>query len=112
MTDDITVTRNEERSRYEIHVGERRGGVLLYEEEEGGRVVVPHTEIRAEFKGMGLGSTLAAEALADLARRGDTVTPTCPFITHYLRENEVPGLIVDWPESDDAADSAAPSEPA
>ncbi len=110
MTDEITVTRNEEKSRYEIHVGDELGGFLELEPHEGGAVVLPHTEIDSAFKGKGLGSKLAGEALADMARRGEGVRPTCPFISHYLRENEVAGLIVDWPEEDDAGDAATPSE--
>jgi predicted GNAT family acetyltransferase len=112
MTDEITVTRNDEKSRYEIHVGDRIGGFLEYEQSEDGPVIVPHTEVDDTFKGMGLGSRLAGEALADLARRGDVVTPFCPFVKHYLRENEVPGLLVEWPERSEATESAAPSEPA
>lgn len=110
MTDEITVTRNEEKSRYEIHVGDELGGYLELKPREGGVVGVPHTEIDSAFKGKGLGSKLAGEALADMARRGEAVRPTCPFISHYLRENEVAGLIVDWPDEEDAGDAATPSE--
>ena len=110
MTDAITVTRNEEKSRYEIHLGEKLGGFLEIEPNEGGAVVLPHTEIDPGFKGEGLGSKLAAEALADMARRGEAVRPTCPFIVHYLRENEVAGLVVDWAEDEDGSDAATPSE--
>ncbi|QEW01777.1 GNAT family N-acetyltransferase [Microbacterium lushaniae] len=109
MTDDMTVTRNDEQSRYEIHVGDRLGGFLVLEPSEEGAVNLPHTQIDPDFKGQGLGTTLVAEALADLARRGEAVRPTCPFVTHYLRENEVAGLIVDWAD-DDPEEAAAPSE--
>lgn len=114
MTDDVqtTVERNEDRRRYEILVDGAVGGFLLYRPAEDGRVVLPHTEIDPAYKGRGLGSILAAEALADLARRGGVVVPECPFVAHYLTENEVAGLVVEWPEADDAVDAAAPSEPA
>lgn len=110
MTADITVTRNDEKSRYEIHVEDELGGYVTIEPSDNGSVVVPHTEIDPAFKGEGLGSRLVGEALADLARRGDTVTPTCPFVVHYLRENEVAGLIVDWPTEEDGEEAATPSE--
>lgn len=112
MTDDLTVTRNDEAHRYEIHVNGELGGVLQFRPAGEGRVVLPHTEIDGAFKGMGLGSTLASESLADLARRGDTIIPTCPFVVHYLHDHDVPGLVIDWPQHEDAADSADPSEPA
>lgn len=114
MTEEVqtTVERNEDRARYEIRVDGEVGGFLLYRPAEDGRVVLPHTEIDPAYEGRGLGSTLAAEALADLARRGDVVVPECPFVAHYLQQNEVAGLVVEWPEAHDAADAAAPSEPA
>ncbi|MGO1630292.1 MAG: GNAT family N-acetyltransferase [Microbacterium sp.] len=59
-----------------------------------------HTETDPAFKGRGLGSALAAEALADVVSRGDTIMPLCPFIEKYLRENDVPGAVVEWPTRD------------
>ncbi|MDF2044712.1 GNAT family N-acetyltransferase [Microbacterium sp. Kw_RZR3] len=112
MTDALTVTRNDDAHRYEIHVGEELGGFLEFRPAGEGRVVLPHTEVDSAFKGRGLGSTLASEALGDLARRGDSVIPSCPFVAHYLREHDVPGLVIEWPHDTDAADSADPSEPA
>ncbi|MCK6066397.1 MULTISPECIES: GNAT family N-acetyltransferase [Microbacterium] len=107
--DDITVTRNDDESRYEIHVGDTLGGFLVLEPSDEGAVELPHTQVDSAFKGRGLGTTLVGEALADLARRGDAVRPTCPFVVNYLRENEVAGLVVDW--ADDAPeDAASPSE--
>ena len=38
-----------------------------------------------------------APALADAARRGDTIVPLCPFIAAYLQKNEVAGAVVEWP---------------
>lgn len=112
MTDAVTVTRNDEARRYEVHVNGELGGVLQFRPAGEGRVVLPHTEVDSAFTGMGLGSTLASEALADLAQRGDTIVPTCPFVAHYLQEHDVPGLVIDWPAHEDAADSADPGEPA
>jgi uncharacterized protein len=107
-----TVTRNEERARYEIRVDDAVAGFLLVRPAADGRVVLPHTEVDPAYKGQGLGVTLASEALADLARRGDVVVPECPFVQHYLKENEVAGLVVEWPDEDDATDAASPAEPA
>jgi uncharacterized protein len=109
---ETTVERNEQRKRYEVRVDGEVGGFLLYRPAPDGRVILPHTEVDPAFKGQGLGSILAAEALADLARRGDVIVPECPFVAHYLTEHEVAGLVVEWPDSDDATDAAAPAEPA
>jgi predicted GNAT family acetyltransferase len=112
MTDAVTVTRNDEAHRYEVHLDGELGGFLEFRPAGEDRVVLPHTEVDPAFTGKGLGSALASEALSDLARRGDAVIPTCPFVAHYLREHDVAGLVIDWPNREDAADSADPGEPA
>lgn len=99
VSEQLTVSRDEEQSRYEIHVGGRLGGYAQYRVDSRGRFVFPDTQIDPAFKGRGLGTTLVAEAMADAAERGDTVVPSCPFVVRYLRDNEVPGLSIDWPES-------------
>lgn len=104
MTDPIpTVDRNDEKSRYEVHVGDTLAGFVVFETDEHGRLVFVHTEIDHAFAGRGLGSVLVGEALADVARRGETVVPVCPFVVKYLRGHEVPGLDVAWrPTADEA----------
>lgn len=99
MTDTQTsVTRNDDKSRYEIHVGETLGGYTEFRPDSQGRLVFPSTEIDPAFKGQGLGTTLVAEAMTDAASRGDTVVPVCSFVVRYLEKNDVPGLTVAWPE--------------
>ena len=98
----LTVTRDDEKGRYEIFVDGALGGYTTFRADSGGRVVYPETEIDPTFKGRGLGTKLVAQAMAEAAERGETVVPACPFVEHYLRENEVDGLSVDWPESADA----------
>lgn len=113
MTDATnTVTRNDAKERYDIHVDDVLAGFAHFRRDSRDRLVFDHTEIDDAFAGRGLGKTLAAEALADVAGRGETVVPECSFIVKYLRRNEVPGLEVDWREDEDAAtDTAAEAEP-
>lgn len=105
-----TVTRNDEQSRYEIHVGDTLAGFVEFAPDTSRRVVLTHTEVDPAFKGRGLAATLVNESLGDLARRGETVVPRCPFVVSYLKENEIAGLVVDWPHQADAGDSASPGE--
>jgi predicted GNAT family acetyltransferase len=96
MDDTLTVTRNDEAGRYEIHVGDVLGGFTEFEVEANGELIFPHTEVDPAFKGRGLGTTLIEGAMADVAGRGERVVPLCPFVRRYLKENDVPGLDVDW----------------
>lgn len=93
----LDVTRNEDAGRYEIRVGETLGGFAEFSLDGRGRLVFRHTEIDPAFAGKGLGSTLAREALTDVAARGETMVPRCPFIVRFLEQNEVEGLSIDWP---------------
>lgn len=92
------IERNDAESRYEIWVGEVLGGFTEFEPDTHGRLVFPHTEIDPAFKGQGLGGILVERALADVAGRGETVVPRCPFVVRFLHRHEVPGLAVDWPD--------------
>jgi len=94
---DITVTRNDDASRYEIHHDGVLAGFAEFERRPGEFRFI-HTEIDPAFRGKGLAGALAADAVADAAATGDVLVPYCPFIEKYLRTHEVPGAEVRWPE--------------
>lgn len=96
--DEITVVRNDEDRRYEIRVGDVLAGFTTFRPDAQGRLRFPHTEVDPAFRGRGLAQRVVADAMADAARRHETVIPHCPVVSKYLRENEVPGLTVVWPE--------------
>lgn len=75
-----------ELSRYEIRVDDKLAGYTVYRRSPG-VVDFLHTEIEPAFEGRGLGSKLAAGALADVRARGDRVVATCPFIAAYLKRH-------------------------
>jgi uncharacterized protein len=108
--DEKTVTRNDEASRYEIHVGGALGGYSEFRIDARGRVVLPHTEIDPAFAGQGLGKVLVSDMLGDIARRGETIVPHCAFVRRYLKDNDVAGLVIDWPDESDAQDAASGGE--
>ena len=95
-TEQTTVTRNDEEHRYEVHVGDVLAGFTTFRESRG-RLLFPHTEVDPAFRGRGLAQAVVSEAMADAARRGETVVPHCPVVAKYLRENPVPGLTIEWP---------------
>ncbi|OXM73054.1 MULTISPECIES: GNAT family N-acetyltransferase [Amycolatopsis] len=91
------VTRNEEKSRYEIFVGDELGGFAEYRE-RGDNVIFTHTEIDDAFSGQGLGSKLASAVIEDAVRRGKTIVPLCPFIAAHLRKHPEHDAHVRWPD--------------
>ncbi|UNK70439.1 GNAT family N-acetyltransferase [Microbacterium sp. H1-D42] len=93
---ELTVTRNDDASRYEIHSDGTLAGFAEFDRRPG-EIRFIHTEIDNAFQGRGLAGILAAEALADAVASGATIVPYCPYIAGYLKKNEVPGAQIRWP---------------
>jgi predicted GNAT family acetyltransferase len=85
--DDIRVTDNPGKSRYEARLGERVLGLVDYRLEPDGRIVLVHTEVQPDAEGKGVGGRLAKGALEDVRARGLKLTVVCPFITSYLKRH-------------------------
>lgn len=95
---DITVTRNDEDSRFEIRSDDVLAGFAAFDLRPGS-IRFLHTEIDPAFQGQGLASKLASEALADAVGRGEAIVPLCPYIAKYLETHDVPGAEIRWPKS-------------
>lgn len=54
--------------------------------------------------------TRPGEAMADEARRGNTVIPVCPFVIKYLKSHDVPGLKIEWRPRDVEVAESAPTD--
>ncbi|WP_029258757.1 MULTISPECIES: GNAT family N-acetyltransferase [unclassified Microbacterium] len=107
---DITVTRNDDESRYEIRSDDVLAGFAAYDLRPGSIRFI-HTEVDPAFQGQGLAGKLAAEALADAAGRGDAIVPLCPYIAKYLETHEIPGAEIRWPQTPSAPVGTAGEDP-
>lgn len=94
MSDVVSVARNDETSRYEIHVGDTLAGFTEFSVKPETVLVFPHTEVFPEFGGRGLAGELVRFAMTDVAARNESVLPLCPFVVKYLETHDVPGLTV------------------
>ncbi|MGF2949130.1 GNAT family N-acetyltransferase [Microbacterium alcoholitolerans] len=95
---ELTVTRNDDASRYEIHSDGTLAGFADFERRPG-EIRFTHTEVDHAFQGRGLAGVLAADALADAVASGGTIVPYCPYIAKYLKTHEVAGAEVRWPNA-------------
>lgn len=87
------VTPRPDQHRYEIAVDGRPAGFTEYSDYRRVRTFL-HTEIDAEYEGLGLGSVLIADALDDVRERGMTIVPRCPFVQAYVDHHpEVADLV-------------------
>jgi hypothetical protein len=86
--DDVRIVDNPAEQRYEAHLNGRVAGISEYTLEPGAsQITFVHTEVDPAYEGKGVGSRLAAGALADVRARGLTVVAECPFIGAYLRRH-------------------------
>ena len=93
MSDELTVTDDAERRRYEVRVGSELAGFVDYHAQPG-LITVLHTEVDPAFEGQGVGSRLVEGMLDDIRARGLRVLPICPFVRAYVRRHpEVRDLV-------------------
>jgi len=85
-----TVTDNPKSSRFEITVEGELAGFVDYRK-DGDEFALPHTRIFDQFGGKGMGHVLIEGSLKEIAKRGGTVLPYCPFIPPIIRDN--PGFL-------------------
>ena len=81
-----TVADNPASSRFEITVDGELAGFVDYRK-HGEEYALPHTRVFTQFEGHGVGSELVRGALAEIAKRGGTVLPYCPFVPKVIRDN-------------------------
>lgn len=82
-TDAPVVTDNAAESRFEVHVGGERAGLVQYQR-RGNELSILHTEVGEKFQGMGLAGILARAALDQARARGESVLPFCPYTRSWI----------------------------
>ncbi|WP_288023700.1 GNAT family N-acetyltransferase [Arthrobacter sp.] len=83
---DVTMTRNDARHRYELHVGAELGVIILFRELPG-HIDLIHTETQDGFEGRGLAKVLARYALDDVVASGKRIIPHCPYVARFVEKN-------------------------
>lgn len=98
---EVSVTRNEAKSRYEIaYSGSAKpAGFTEYLINDNDRIFY-HTEVDENFGGRGLASILIGEAIKDTFPSGQTVVGLCPFVKGYVGKNGYDGSYRDGTEDD------------
>jgi predicted GNAT family acetyltransferase len=86
QADSPVVTDNAGQSRFEVHVGGERAGLVDYHR-NGDLLSLTHTEVGDNFQGLGLASTLARFALDSARERGLGVLPSCSYISGWIRKH-------------------------
>jgi uncharacterized protein len=73
-------------SRLEARVGDELVGIVEYRLGTGW-IALLHTEVLPAMEGRGVGSRMAAAAIADARKRGLRVIVRCPFIGAWLERH-------------------------
>lgn len=81
-SDEITITNNPEKGRYETTVDGKLA--LLEYRDAGGQRYYTHTEVPPALEGRGIGSRLARAALDEAQAQQLSIVPLCPFVRSYI----------------------------
>jgi predicted GNAT family acetyltransferase len=87
MSADITVTRSDERSRFEATLDGEVAGYAEFELGDG-RIEFTHTVVDDAYEGKGVGSALVGQALDQARTAGLDVVATCPFVRSYIERHQ------------------------
>lgn len=82
----ITISDNEDQTRFELRLDGELAGFLLYRRHPA-VITLVHTEIFPSFEGRGLASQLIGSALDTARERGLEVLPVCPFVQDFIRKH-------------------------
>jgi len=94
MSSDISVTRNDERGRFEAIIDGEVAGFSEFSLGEG-RIEFTHTVVEDAFEGKGVGGALVSQALDQVRAEGLAVVATCKFVRGYIeRHPEYADLLV------------------
>jgi predicted GNAT family acetyltransferase len=87
-TEDPRLERNEEKSRYELWLGDELAGTLKTRNDaDADAIVLVATRVDPAFEGHGYGSRLVARALSDARASGAKVIVECEFAQAYLQRH-------------------------
>jgi predicted GNAT family acetyltransferase len=99
---DVAIADNPAESRFEISVDGELAGLAAYRDGQAGRAFT-HTEVAAEYEGMGLASQLIRYALDEARNAGRKVLPFCPFVRSFIERHRDYLDLVAQPERFDLA---------
>lgn len=94
----VTMSRNDARHRYELHVGDELAVIIVFKDLPG-HIDLVHTIAQPGFEGRGLAKVLVHYALDDVVASGKRIIPHCPYVAKYLKKNPEPyAQYTDFPE--------------
>lgn len=98
---EVSVTRNEAESRYEISYqdSDNPAGFAEYRINDNDRIFF-HTKVDEDLGGRGLASILIGEAIKDTFPSGQVVVGLCPFVKAYVEKNGYDGGYRDGTDDD------------
>jgi uncharacterized protein len=93
------VRRNDEAGRYEIVVDGGVAGHTVFQRQDDGILLVPHTVIDEAHRGQGLSGQLIGGALDDVRARGEQIIARCAAVAGFIDDHpEYADLLAREPE--------------
>jgi hypothetical protein len=93
----VAIADNPAESRFEVSVDGELAGLATYRDGHAGRAFT-HTEVAADYEGLGLASQLIRYALDEARSTGRKVLPLCPFVRSFIGSHPSYRELVAQPE--------------
>lgn len=91
--ENISLLKNEETHRFEIHVNGHKAFIDYKERPE--KITLIHTEVEPELEGKGAATAVIEKTLEYLEQHNYKLVPFCPLVFAYIKRHPVWKRIVD-----------------
>ncbi|EGU51373.1 hypothetical protein VIOR3934_20911 [Vibrio orientalis CIP 102891 = ATCC 33934] len=78
---------DEVNSQFRVHLDADHYAVIKFVD-KGSTYAITSTKIPEELQGKGYGKVMMEVLLSEIAKRGVTIDPICPYVAHYLERNQ------------------------
>lgn len=89
-TPPMTITHQEEGSKgtYTAHIDGKPDAELTYSRASDALIIIDHTGVPDELRGMGVGVKLVERAVLDAREAGTKIMPLCPFAKAQIQRHK------------------------
>ena len=84
----VQLQESESKGKYFIEIDGKQASEMTFSKAGTDRIIIDHTEVDPEFRGMGLGEKMVHQAVADARSKGFKILPLCPFAHSVFEKQE------------------------
>lgn len=83
---DILLSNTDNKGYAEARVDDKRAGKMTYSIAGDNHIIIDHTEVNPDFKGMGVGKQMLYKIVEMAREKNIKITPFCPFANAMFKK--------------------------